>query len=343
MAATPAATSVEAVTSPHRDDTASVPIWTPSTTIIDLPNEILRDIFLAIDGEFSKSLYSLSLTCKHFRAIVEEHCKPEYNLRGKELDHALELLEQLIDRPSFKRSIRVLNLQYQHAFLPTETSAETLTLANRLGLAALQKELWEFDWDDDPSNMAAALLAASVPNLETCHVSMPQEGTGAFDHLVQYLTMVDRPFESLRNLILTNTANTAVSFQEDVFHTICALPALVRLQIRGLSFDGWSHARPSSERLEYLDMDESQRNFNRYYQKKLEPLKALEHLRLRLTDCQLSMENEDRPRYVENPYFLEHSLETLELFSNERYCMPTKRHPSCPNYLQCPRCAAFGI
>jgi hypothetical protein len=80
----------------HRDVTLSAPVWTPDSAITDLPNEILRDMFLAIDGRFSKTLYSLSLTCKRFRDVVKGGCEPEYNLRGKRIDDPFALMERLI-------------------------------------------------------------------------------------------------------------------------------------------------------------------------------------------------------------------------------------------------------
>ncbi|KAF1923463.1 uncharacterized protein M421DRAFT_9692 [Didymella exigua CBS 183.55] len=58
----------------------TAPVWASGTAIMDLPTEILREIFNAVDSEFSKTLCSFSLTCRHFHGIVEEYCEPEYNL-----------------------------------------------------------------------------------------------------------------------------------------------------------------------------------------------------------------------------------------------------------------------
>ncbi|KAF3032359.1 hypothetical protein E8E12_003877 [Didymella heteroderae] len=148
---------------------AALPTWTPNTGIIDLPNEILRDIFLSVDEAFSCTLWSLSLTCKHFRAIVEEHCEPEYNLRGKKLENPVELLELLCDRPHLRNSIRVANIQYQHDFVTCGTPADTLALVNRLGLAAVYEELLDFTGEEGQIDSAAALLVVSLPKLETFH------------------------------------------------------------------------------------------------------------------------------------------------------------------------------
>lgn len=215
----------------------------------------------------------------------------------------------------------MLHLQYKHAFLPIQTPAETLTLANRLGLAKLYKELLGFEWGGDTSDMAAALLAASLPNMETCHVGMFQEGIGAFDHLIQYLTLCGKSLERLRNLTLANSNSDIYDpYSEDAFHHLCALPSLVRLHIQGIYFDGISDEGPQPLGLEYLHMDEYCYNFDRGHHKRLEPLKSLKHLRLHIPDARIEMDVEHCPRYIENLYFLENSLETLELLTNEPYC-----------------------
>lgn len=234
------ATTTQATTSPRHDGLISMPAWTPGTIILDLPNELLRDIFLGVDEAFSCTLWSLSLTCKQFRAIVEEHCEPEYNLRGIELDNSLELLQQLIDRPHLKHSIRVLNVQYRQAFGSTETLVETKALATRLGVHKSYHQLSRIrhNESDRSSNTAAALLAACLPNLETWHVGMPNQGPADFDHIIGCLILGGQPFGRLRNLTICNSSSVKNSYCESVSHTLCELPSLMKLKIQGIYFGG---------------------------------------------------------------------------------------------------------
>lgn len=335
---------------------ATAPVWTPSTTIMDMPNEILRDIFLSIDGEFSRTLWSLALTCRHFRNIVEEHCEPEYNLRGKHVEDIYDLLEQLRNRPSLKGLIRVARMNYEHASYATRTEAEILPLLHSLGLDMLHDGTEYYDSDERPSNTAPALLAASLSEIESLDFRLSTIDSARFDNLSPLIALLlhcfndylphdslsSHDFKKLRNLTLSNTDdNKPPIYHEDVFQCICALPSLRKLEVFGIYFVG-SRQTPLSSSLEYIDMEDHQRNFDRGLNKKLESFQDLKHLRLRITDSVLKEDDTDRPRYIENLYFLENSLETLELFTNEVYCSPHGVPRELPKLPPVPSLRSFG-
>ncbi|KZM20177.1 hypothetical protein ST47_g8665 [Ascochyta rabiei] len=102
-----------------------------------MPNEFLCEIILSIHGEFSKTLRSLCLTCKHFRNVVEEHREPEYNLRGKWNDDLYAMTERLRDQPRLKHLIRVICMVYDFAIHTKYTEEEVNNLVTPLGSTRL--------------------------------------------------------------------------------------------------------------------------------------------------------------------------------------------------------------
>ncbi|KAJ4315448.1 hypothetical protein N0V94_005950 [Neodidymelliopsis sp. IMI 364377] len=114
----------------------SVP-WAPDTGLIDMPIEILREIFISIDGEFSKTLWSLCLTCKLFRNIVEAHCEPEYNVRGKYIEDPYALMEQIKARPQLRTLIRVACMERDFVKFTKHTEEDVRALVSALNLESI--------------------------------------------------------------------------------------------------------------------------------------------------------------------------------------------------------------
>lgn len=107
---------------------------TPRTIIMGLPSKILREILVSVDGEYSKTLWSLCLTCKHFRNNVEKHGEPEYNLRGKQIEDTFEISVQMRDQPHLRKLMRSVRLNLGSAAHSTCAKEEMLALASSLGL-----------------------------------------------------------------------------------------------------------------------------------------------------------------------------------------------------------------
>lgn len=185
----------------------TVPPWTPATSIKDMPNEVLREILISVDGEFSRTLWSLCLTCRHFRNIVEEHCEPEYNLRGKFIEDPFAMMEQLRDRPHLRRLLRSVRIKYNEPQHRDYTEKETLPLLTHLGLESYRDIMSrERGHILQPSNGGPVWLVASLPNIETielvtCDQYVPMmtllQDSGVDNRLKSH------GFQKLRNLNLT--------------------------------------------------------------------------------------------------------------------------------------------
>lgn len=148
----------------------TAPPWTPETNLLDMPNEVLRQILLAIDEKFSRTLWSVCLTCKQLRAIVEEYCEPEYNVRGRIIEDPFALMERILTQPSLRYNIRAVRMEFNYDTKHTEE--EVSILITSLGLESLQVALWD-EWEHGSIRDDEGLvwLAALLPYLEIIEVS----------------------------------------------------------------------------------------------------------------------------------------------------------------------------
>ncbi|KAJ4367752.1 hypothetical protein N0V86_009874 [Didymella sp. IMI 355093] len=224
--------------------------WTPATTIIDMPNELLRDIFFAIDGEFSKTLYSLELTCKRFCAIVEEHCEPEYNLRGKLIEDPYELMERIKAQPRLRTLIRVARMEYNYASFAQYTADEVATLVTSLGLdwyGDKMKDLWEYSLGKDNGGpLWLCLLLARIETIELSTrmttlriVHIPLVRLLQDRHCYDYLQT--RQFEDLRNLTLAYPGPRSCEYHDpgkDICVSNLMFPKLRTARLSGCMVDG---------------------------------------------------------------------------------------------------------
>lgn len=154
-----------ATTSPMAVGPSNTP--QPNKNIMDLPPELLREIFISIDGQFSKTLWGLSLTCQLFRNVVEEYCEPEYNMRGNKIGDPYALLEQLRDRPHFRELIRVLRVDHDCIRRPELTFEYLESLHTSLGIdGARPTSVAEWPGIKTGEHVGPLWLAASLPNVE---------------------------------------------------------------------------------------------------------------------------------------------------------------------------------
>lgn len=240
---------------------ATATAWTPSTTIMDMPNEILRGIFLSIDGEFSRTLWSLALTCRHLRNIVEEHCEPEYNIRGRWIEDPFVLMERFKAQPYLRNVIRVARMTDNHAEHSEFTEEELQAFASSLGLEALHTGYWT-EWGEllNRNEDGPTWLAALLPRIETIELS-----TTAVNRRPNpfrdpsFITLLDDPktrnvlqshgFRDLRSLALLyspyitgNPLNPRAYY--DLYDGILKLPNLRTVRLDNVMFnqEGWSES-----------------------------------------------------------------------------------------------------
>lgn len=306
--------------------TASTPDaspWTHANTILEMPNEILREIFINIDGEFSKTLWSLCLTCKHFHNIVEEYCEPEYNIRGKWIGDPYAFMEQLRDYPHLRTIIRVARMDYFFADHLPYTEEEVTALVRSLGLEDLGPRMLE-NWNISLSagNGAPIWLVALLPCIETVELSTDQGGwpwtrvpliTLLQDlHDGDYLKL--HPFASLRNVSL----HYPVSHGEDlIYDSMLALPSLRKLSVRNVDFGVDGRGSLCSYLLEELNLTRTP-----YDLSVGNPCwKRFAGLRVLRVNIQNDICLDDWYPFVESLASQAHSLEVLELYTNEKYSL----------------------
>ena len=321
----------------------TVPPWTPATSIMDMPIEVLREILISVDGEFSRTLWSLCLTCRHFRNIVEEHCEPEYNLRGKFIEDPFAMMEQLRDRPHLRRLLRSVRIEYNEPQHRDYTEKETLPLLTHLGLESY-RDIMSREWGDilQPSNGGPVWLVASLPNIETIELV-------TCDHYVPMMTLLQdfgvdnrlksHGFQKLRNLDLTTH-----DYHEEIYLPVLNLPSLrtVQLSNGGFADDviddrhwGTSHVtkvniRVKQRMFSFPTVDLGWQTFER--------LKVL-HLHIDRPYIAYDWDLE-RPLFVECLSTQALSLEILHIYSNEEYVNTSSGSPieiSC----HCPGQSSF--
>lgn len=331
---------------------AAAPLWTPNTSIINMPNEVLREIFLSINGEFSRTLYSLSLTCKHFRNIVEEHCEPEYNLRGKWIEDPYPLMERIWAHPYLRRVLRVLRMEYNFMEFTKHTEERVQALVSSMGLIWTGDE--EFtDFCDDglgAHNGGPIWLCLLLPKVETIELSTKTANPRTscvplvamlHDLHIENLLRCHR-FKDLRNLYL---AFPPESHDGLTFEAVCpsnfVYPNLKKAKLFNCVFDeeGWEYCTPkrnSVSPVTDLEIHEYQASFaDPAYVQSWSRFKHLKTLRLHVEYTYLFYDDQRRrPRYSEALSLLANSLEDLQLYSNERYQKKNgkfaKMSPHCP-------------
>jgi hypothetical protein len=302
--------------------------WTPATTIMDMPNELLRDIFIAIDGEFSKTLYSLELTCKHFRAIVEEHCEPEYNLRGKWIEDPYALMERIKAQPRLRTLIRVARMEYNYASFTHYTADEVATLVTSLGLDRYgdkMKEIWGDSLaKDNGGPLWLCLLLGRIETIELAtRTTTPRVVNIPLVRLLHDRYCSDdlqtRQFEHLRNLTLAYPGCRSSEYHgpgEELYVSTLMFPRLRTARLESCVIDdedcpgGFGKVSHVTElHIRMCGNPEHDRHWNKF-----QNLRTL-HLHI----WPRHMFND--PRYVD--VLSRHngqSLEELYLYSNELYC-----------------------
>ncbi|KAF2124127.1 hypothetical protein P153DRAFT_371014 [Dothidotthia symphoricarpi CBS 119687] len=127
-----AASSIDTVSTTMQD--LALAVRTPTTGFTDLPTELLCQIFLDIPSNFTKTLWSLSLTCKRFHDVIEERLEPEHNLRRCVVDDPYSLIRRLTDRPALRTVIRSVKLASNISSRPPLSEAEANELVGSANL-----------------------------------------------------------------------------------------------------------------------------------------------------------------------------------------------------------------
>lgn len=180
--AMPLSSSYQSPTDQHPTATAMTarsntlsPCWTAATSLMDMPNEILCQIILTAGEDFPKTWWSLSLSCKHLHAIVEEHCGPEYNLRGRLIEDPFAAMEQIRARSSLRNVIRVVRMRNDYAEHVKHTQEEVDELITSRDLAHLGA-IVEAKWgplltDEDNNPFWLAFISPRVGMLEVSNTT----------------------------------------------------------------------------------------------------------------------------------------------------------------------------
>jgi hypothetical protein len=297
--------------------------WRPATTILKMPNEILREIFINIDGEFSKTLSSLCLTCKHFHNIVEEYCEPEYNIRGKWIEDPYALMKQLRDHPHFRTIIRVARMDCFFADHLPYTEEEVTALVRSLGLEDIGLRMLE-NWDISlsPGNGAPIWLVALLPCIETVELSTDEHGWLCTQ--VPLITLLQdpnkddylklHPLSSLRNM----TLHYPIMHGEDwIYGSMFALSSLRKLSVRNLYPDDSRLGSLYSYLLEELNLTMTSYGFyvsDPWWER-------FAGLRVLRVNIQNGIRLNNWYPFVESLASQSHSLEVLELYTNEKYSL----------------------
>ncbi|OSS51136.1 hypothetical protein B5807_04563 [Epicoccum nigrum] len=300
-----------------------------------MPSEVLRQILLAIDGEFSKTLWSVCLTCKQLRAIVEEYCEPKYNVRGTIIKDPFALMERILAQPSLRFNIRAARIEFNY---DTKHTEEVGTLITSLGLEPLRIALIN-DWIYESLRDGEGLvwLAALLPRLEIIEVSSTTPNSrGYWPRLITLLDdaatgnrLSSHGFRHLYSLTLRYPpwfcGNYHSRFYNCLDGGVLQLPKLKRLVLNNVMFrqEGSPSVFEGKSSVEELHIPELQ-EYLKYHEYSVEwgIFKGLKILHLHIIDQFLGDKKDcdDSPQYVSDLQSQAHSLEDLRIFSNEQYC-----------------------
>jgi hypothetical protein len=316
---------------------ATAPPWTPNTSLLDMPNEVLREILLAVDEKFSRTLWSVCLTCKQLRAIVEEFCEPEYNVRGTIIEDPFALMERILAQPSLRYNIRAARMEFNYDTKHTEEEVDVLITS--LGLDSLKNALWN-SYAHGPTRDDEGLvwLAALLPRLEIVEVSSTTSNSnGGWSQLITLLDdaefgniLSSHGFRYLSSLTLrypppfTNNPHHT-RFYNNLYVGVLQLSNLKRLVLDNVMFDqeGWPSVYEGLSSVEELHIKEYQ-EILMYpeYADEWRTFKGLKILHLHVEAPFLFYEKDyyNPPQYVRCLQSQAHSLENLQLHSNEKYC-----------------------
>ncbi|KAJ4338607.1 hypothetical protein N0V95_008008 [Ascochyta clinopodiicola] len=308
--------------------------------ILDMPNEILCEIFITIDGEFSKTLWSLSLTCKHFRNVVEEHCEPEYNLRGKWIDDPYAMMERLRDQPRLKHLVRVIRVDYNFATHTNYTEEDVDELVTSLGLDSFDAGMIQC-WGEILScdNGGPVWLALLLPKVETIELStLTDSSRHCWVPIIDVLHdpadgnfLCSHGFHKLRNLTLfyppwhSRIAHSQLNYQSSSIGVL-ELPSLKTLKLDNimLNEEGSRETFKGLSSVTELRVQMFQEDFMwAGYHEEMDTFHGLKSLHVRIQHPYIlcTSDGHERPRYVEHLASQAHSLEDLQLASNEQYCL----------------------
>ena len=316
---------------------ATAPPWTPNASLLEMPNEVLRQILLAVDEKFSRTLWSVCLTCKQLRAIVEEYCEPEYNVRGKIIEDPFALMERILARPSLRYNIRAARMEFNYDTNHTEEDVDKLITS--VGLDSLRNALWvAYEHGSARDDEGLVWLTALLPHLEIIEVSTTTPNLKKnWSHLT---TLLDDPenedllsshgFRYLSSLTLryppwfTNIRHDP-NIYDNLYEGMLKLPKLQRLVLDNVIFDqeGWPTDTEGLSSVDELHVQQLADEFMypelAYEWRIFEGLKIL-HLHVE-PPCYLYEELCHKPpEYILCLQSQAHSLEDLRLYSNEQYC-----------------------
>ena len=299
--------------------------WTANTNIMDMPNEIVREICFNIDGEFSKTLWGLSLTCRHFRNIIEEYCEPDYNLRGRTIEDPYDFMEQLRDRPQLRKLIRVVRMNYEFAQHTKHTEEEVETLVSTFGLQNLIPGMEWFCGDRISAENGAPLwLLCLLPDIETIELFIEENSmTRVSVPLITFLQVsgsINVPNVpaglKLRNISLSYPDRLIGDMLGAIDAQLLQFPSLKLLHVHNIGFyrSSITYRCSTVEKLHYSAFRD---DFNWVGIDLFEPFKALTRLRLWIDPWEIFCGA--WPYYIDNIACQAHSLEVLEIYSNEVY------------------------
>lgn len=317
---------------------AAAPPWTPNTSLLDMPNEILRQILLAIDEKFSRTLWSVCLTCKQLRAIVEEFCEPEYNVRGTIIKDPFALMQRILAQPSLRYNIRAARMEFNYETQHTEGEVDILITS--LGLDSLKNALWDEDAHVSPRDGEGIVwLAALLQRLKIVEVSSTTPNMKKrWPRLITLLSgaeagnlLPSHGFKYLYSLALNyppwfNDLRYDSKIHDNVPGGVLQLPKLKTLVLNNVMFyeQGWASDLGGLSSIEELYVPDVQDSFLHLDLGDAEwrIFKSLKILHLHIEPPFPAFEKDyhNPPKYVLCLQSQTHCLEDLHLYSNEQYC-----------------------
>ncbi|KAF1963799.1 hypothetical protein CC80DRAFT_498914 [Byssothecium circinans] len=302
--------------------------------LVDLPTELLRDIFIRASPGFASTLRALMLTCKRFHHIVEEHLYPEYNLRTA--DNQYELLTDFVRRPHLRPLVRSLDIK-QDAYPErrprsqnevTELMAQTPLPQDYSVLGSLSKDL-----ERDSNDAVPALLVTLLPRIERLRYTIgdklqPYKTATNSDlmFLLDKAGELPSPNHATLSSLFTSLSLIHISinaeYRVNTRGTFMAITSLRKVYLKGVIWrylSGFWECGLRASPVENLNVDSLRINALHGNRRVFESFIALKRLRLdlRRIDLAQNVSSDPIPKLVQVLEATQKdSLETLELYIN---------------------------
>jgi hypothetical protein len=220
------------------------------------------------------------LTCKQLRAIVEEFCEPEYNVRGTIIKDPFALMERVLAQPSLRYNIRAVRMEFNYETKLTEGEVDILITS--LGLDSLKHALWNHPLRNERGRSSTrddegmTWLAALLPRLEIVEVSSTTPNSKErWPRLITLLNdaetrnrLSSHGFRYLYSLTLRyppwfTPYRHHSKYYDNMYDGVLKLPKLRELVSDNIMFDeeGWPSEFEEKSFMEELHIQEFQESF----------------------------------------------------------------------------------